>query len=435
MPTESTVPTITPRQQRDFADAMRAEMKLPMIRTAPATGSAPQPRPVIAAPPLAPHMIEIGKSEAGAPLGLNPAKLIEGRLLIQGASGSGKSWTLRRLLEQTAPMIQQIVIDPEGDLPSLAEKFQHLVIDGSKLDPGAIVVAARRIREHRVSVVLDLSDMEREAQMQMIAVFISTLIEAPREQWTPAIIAIDEAHLFAPFGGQVSESAAVRKASIGAIVDLMSRGRKRGLAGVLATQRLARLSKSVVSDVHSYLIGINVLDLDVRRAAETIGWDARRAFDRLPMLSPGEFVAVGPAFSTSPAITHVGAVETTHRGASPALLANKPVAIEDAAKLLDLASLVEDSERDRETRGEATPALRAVRTLVRDPAFPLAARLIDLLRPLFPHGAAFSDIVKTTKSDKKTVAEAIALFDAYGVFDVEITDDRHVVRLNRSIVQ
>ena len=38
---------------------------------------------------------------------------------------------------------------------------------------------------------------------------------------------------------------AVRK---GAIVDLMSRG-KRGLTGVLATWRLARLSKSVVSEV------------------------------------------------------------------------------------------------------------------------------------------------------------------------------------------
>ena len=41
---------------------------------------------------------------------------------------------------------------------------------------------------------------------------------------------------------------AVRKAATGAIVDLMSRG-KRELTGVLATWRLARLSKSVVSEV------------------------------------------------------------------------------------------------------------------------------------------------------------------------------------------
>lgn len=433
MASVAAVPTLSARQQREFADAMRAEMSLPMIRTAPAAGAV-KPRPVIPAAPLAPHMIEIGRSETGAPLGIDPAKLIEGRLLIQGASGAGKSWTLRRLLEQTANLIQQIVIDPEGDLPSLSEKFQHLVIDGSRLDPGAIAVAARRIREHRLSVVLDLSDMEREAQMHMIAVFITTLIEAPREQWTPALIAIDEAHLFAPFGGQASESSAIRKASIAAIVDLMSRGRKRGLAGVLATQRLARLSKSVISDVHSYLVGKNVLDLDVRRAAETIGWDARRAFDRLPMLMPGEFVAVGPAFSTSPTITNIGAVETTHRGTSPTLLADAPMTIEDAAKLLDLASLVDASERDRDTRGETTPALRAIRTLVRDPAFPLAARLIELLRPLFPNGATFSDIVKTTKADKKAVAEAIALFDAYGVFEVDTSDNRHIVRLDRSVI-
>jgi DNA helicase HerA-like ATPase len=66
------------------------------------------------------------------------------------------------------------------------------------------------------------------------------------------MVAIDEAHLFAPFGGQSTVTTPVRKAATGAIVDLMSRGRKRGLAGVLATQ-LARL-KSVVSEVHNFLL-------------------------------------------------------------------------------------------------------------------------------------------------------------------------------------
>jgi uncharacterized protein len=62
---------------------------------------------------------------------------------------------------------------------------------------------------------------------------------------------------------------------------------------MLATQRLARLSKSVVSEVHNFLIGVDTLDLDVKRAAETIGWETRKAYDRLPVLQPGEFVACG----------------------------------------------------------------------------------------------------------------------------------------------
>jgi hypothetical protein len=44
---------------------------------------------------------------------------------------------------------------------------------------------------------------------------------------------------------------------------------------------------------HNFLIGVNTLDLDVKRAAETIGWETRKAYDRLPVLQPGEFVACG----------------------------------------------------------------------------------------------------------------------------------------------
>jgi hypothetical protein len=41
--------------------------------------------------------------------------LIDTRLLMQASSGGGKSWALRRLLEQSHGKVQQIVIDPEGE--------------------------------------------------------------------------------------------------------------------------------------------------------------------------------------------------------------------------------------------------------------------------------------------------------------------------------
>jgi DNA helicase HerA-like ATPase len=48
---------------------------------------------------------------------------------VQGNSGSGKSHLLRRLLEQSAKWVQQVVIDPEGDFVTLADAFGHVVVD------------------------------------------------------------------------------------------------------------------------------------------------------------------------------------------------------------------------------------------------------------------------------------------------------------------
>src|SRR3546814_5474665 len=73
--------------------------------------------------------------------------------------------------------------------------------------------------------------------MRCAAAFLAGLFDAPREHWYPALVIVDEAQLFAPSGAaEVSEDA--RRGSLSAMANLMSRGRKRGLAGVIATQRL-----------------------------------------------------------------------------------------------------------------------------------------------------------------------------------------------------
>jgi len=46
---------------------------------------------------------------------LDLTELLATRLLVQGNSGSGKSHLLRRLLEQSAGLVQQAIIDPEGN--------------------------------------------------------------------------------------------------------------------------------------------------------------------------------------------------------------------------------------------------------------------------------------------------------------------------------
>ena len=61
------------------------------------------------------------------------------------------------------------------------------------------------------------------------------------------------------------------------MTNLMCRGRKRGLAGVIATQRLAKLAKNVAAEASNFLMGRTFLDIDMARAADLLGMERRQA--------------------------------------------------------------------------------------------------------------------------------------------------------------
>ena len=134
--------------------------------------------------------IEIGTDSAGQGICVDIEELLATRLLVQGNSGSGKSHLLRRLLEQTAGLVQQVVIDPEGDFTSLADAFDHIVIDGAAHSVREIEALAGRVRQHRVSVVLALDELEVEQQIRCAALFLSALFDAPREHWYPVLVVV-----------------------------------------------------------------------------------------------------------------------------------------------------------------------------------------------------------------------------------------------------
>ncbi|WP_158808909.1 ATP-binding protein [Beijerinckia sp. L45] len=241
---------------------------------------------------------------------LDLVELLATRLLVQGNSGSGKSHLLRRLLEQSAGLVQQAVIDPEGDYVSLAERYGHIVIEATGDDAELTQIAAR-VRAHRVSVVLSLEALDAEAQMRAAAAFLGGLFEADREQWYPMLVVVDEAQIFAPAAaGEVSDEA--RRLSLGAMTNLMCRGRKRGLAGIIATQRLAKLAKNVAAEASNFLMGRTFLDIDMARAADLLGLERRNAetFRDLPR---GHFVALGPALSKRPLTIAIGPTTTGSR--------------------------------------------------------------------------------------------------------------------------
>nr|WP_247712136.1 ATP-binding protein [Qipengyuania qiaonensis] len=284
--------------------------------------------------------IAIGHESSGKPVEFDIEELLATRLLVQGNSGSGKSHLLRRLLEESAGMVQQVVIDPEGDFPSLAEEFGHVVIDGSAYSPPEIEALARRIREHRASVVLDLDGLEVEQQIRCAAQFLTALFDAPREHWYPALVVVDEAQMFAPAAaGEMAED--TRRMTLSAMTNLMCRGRKRGLAGIVATQRLAKLAKNVAAEASNFLMGRTFLDIDMVRAADLLGMERRQA-ERIRELERGHFLALGPAITRVPLAVKIGPVKTGHMVRSEGLMALPDTAPEDMAALLttDLASEV-----------------------------------------------------------------------------------------------
>jgi hypothetical protein len=260
--------------------------------------------------------IDMGTASGGNAT-LDLEELLATRLLVQGNSGSGKSHLLRRLLEQSAPWVQQCIIDPEGDFVTLADRFGHVVVDAERSE-GELTRIAGRIRQHRVSVVLNLEGLDVEQQMRCAAAFLGGLFDAERDHWYPMLVVVDEAQLFAPaVAGEVSDEA--RKLSLGAMTNLMCRGRKRGLAGVIATQRLAKLAKNVAAEASNFLMGRTFLDIDMARAADLLGMDRRQA-EQFRDLGRGKFVALGPAISKRPLPVTIGEVETQARSSSPKLL-------------------------------------------------------------------------------------------------------------------
>lgn len=271
--------------------------------------------------------------------------LLETRLLVQANSGGGKSWALRRLLEQTARGVQQLVIDPEGEFATLRERFDYVIAAPRGADavasPQTAALLSRRLLETGVSAILDIYDLKAHDRQLFVRRFLEALVDAPRKLWHPVLLVLDEAHVYCPQGGRAEAGPAV--------IDVCARGRKRGLCPVLATQRLSKLHKDAAAEMLNKLIGRTGLDVDVKRAADELGMTPREAMEQLRGLPAGTFWAFGPALSSSVQRVQIGAVETTHPKVGERLMTAPPAASErvlaSLARLADLQREAEDEAR------------------------------------------------------------------------------------------
>jgi hypothetical protein len=291
------------------------------------------------------NRVAIGTNLAtGTTVHLSLRDLVVTRLLIQATSGGGKSYLIRRLLEQTHGRIQQILIDVEGEFATLREKFDYVYAakDGgdTNVDPRGASLLAERLLDLRVSAICDLYELSNADRLRFVANFLNALINAPKRLWHPALIVIDEAHHFCPQSDEVESSEGVMM--------LCSKGRKRGFCTVLATQRLSKLHKDVAAECLNRMMGRTGLDTDVKRAAEELGFGTRAQRQTLPRLKPGEFYAFGPAISTEVIKMKGGPVRTKHPKAGGRIRFQPPPPTRRIRKLLPKLSDLAGEQTQRE---------------------------------------------------------------------------------------
>jgi hypothetical protein len=174
------------------------------------------------------------------------------------------------------------------------------------------------------------------------------------------LVVVDEAQLFAPaVAGEVSDEA--RKLSLGAMTNLMCRGRKRGLAGVIATQRLAKLAKNVAAEASNFLMGRTFLDIDMARAADLLGMERRQA-DAFRDLERGQFMALGPALSRRPLGLRIGSTDTMPRNATPRLTPLPEATLQDARAIILAAPPPENIRTPRRSSPDLLDQLMAAKS-------------------------------------------------------------------------
>lgn len=424
----------TAAARRRLVDMGRVEGEGPLAhRDLPARPTAPAP--VGAMPPASSGRpvpdgpcVPLGEADGGT-LHLDLTQLQAGRLLVQGSSGAGKSFTLRHLVEEAHDYLTTMVVDPEGEFENLARHIGATTIRAAETAPDGLTAAALRARHHRLPLHLDLTDLAPDERITRAAAFFAGLVAAPREDWAHTVlVVIDEAHLLAPHLAASARDAETRRLGVATLTDLCARGRKRGIAPVIATQRLAKLATSVVSELHNVVLGLNIFDRDVARAGDLLGFGAEKAA-ALRTLRPGEFYALGPALCRTPTLVRVAPTVTRHMGATPALVASADVTPEEARSLLDLDAL-------REVPRGGAPALsgrgglRALDAFLLDQHAAAASRVVAALRAISPNATTAADLCRHLGAEPDAVHGALDLLAGSGAVDTMPRGDARIARLS-----
>lgn len=232
-----------------------------------------------------------------------PLEFITQTQAILAKRGVGKSYTASVEAEEMLKAGQQVVvIDPTGawfGLKSSAdgrrEGFPIAVFGGEHgdvpLEEHAGEIIATAIVERRFSAILDLSLLRKGAVCRFMAPFLETLYRLNREAMH---LIVDEADAIAPqkpFGEEAR--------MLGAMEDVVRRGRRRGIGCTLITQRPQVLNKNVLTqcEVLCAMRLVHPKDIDAIEEWVNVHADPQQAKE---MISSLPSLPIGTAWFWSP---------------------------------------------------------------------------------------------------------------------------------------
>lgn len=373
-------------------------------------------------------------------IGLDADLLLAGRLLITADSGGGKSWALRVLLEQAFGKIQTITLDPEGEFASLREKYPFVLAGkggDTPVDIRSAGMLAHRLLKLRVSAVCDLYELRASERHAWVKAFLHALIEAPKELRTPLLLCMDELHMFAPEKGQ-GESEARQE-----VIDVATRGRKRGICLVGITQRLAMLDKNVTSQLQNRLVGAQFEEVNIKTAVRLLGIqpgkEEREFHKQIQQMDPGFFFALGRAISKERILVAVRDVETSHPKAFQKHTAPLPPTPEKIKHLLpQLADLPKEAEDKVRSETEMRKEIRLLKDKlsVAEKAQERASSKVSVSSPVDAAASRLqSQTIRNLHSFLEEAMKVLAKINAIGFDEAAIQPEEIRAALEKGIAE
>jgi hypothetical protein len=344
-----------------------------------------------------------------------PLDAVTQTIAILAKRRAGKSYTMRRLVEQLFKAGQQIVIvDPKGDqwgVRSAADGkgpgLPIVILGGERgdvpLEPSGGEVVAKLVVEERVSVLLDVSLFRKHEVATFMTAFLENLyrLKAKEIYRTPMMLVIDEADAIAPQKPQKGE-----ERMLGAAEDIVRRGGQRGIGCVLVCQRSAVLNKNVLTQAQMLVALRTIAPQDL--AAMNAWIDVHGTLEQkqtlmesLPSLPIGDAWFWSPGWPTTDGIfkrVHVLPIETFDSGATPKsgekhVEPKKPADVDLKGLQRQMAATIEKAKAD-------------------DPR-ELRKQLVEVKRELAKKDAVLAEVdVRTKRLDEKLARVGASKRDA-----------------------
>ena len=174
-------------------------------------------------------------------------EVLTGRGFVTGKSGSGKSNTASVLAEEMLKLdLPMLVVDTDGEYYGLKESFEVLHAGGDeRCDVQVDVTDAERLAtvalDENVPVVLDVSGyIDQGEAADVVEAVLRNLFHMENTRRKPFLVFVEEVHEWLPQQGGLDDLGEL-------LVQIVKRGRKRGLGVLGLSQRPAAVDKEYIT--------------------------------------------------------------------------------------------------------------------------------------------------------------------------------------------